>query len=356
MTTNTEIKPWRERVSEELPGMDFKWLQPSYQIEAMAAEIAELRAALQASNTRIEDLTTAANRCINDALGMASPTGFIEQPGPGLDRIRELERENEALRVQVAQRAGSGEAGPQPIGIIKEGRFSNRFERISDEVADDASLIGASVYAAPPAAVQPDMPVASGESPCIEGRDGLPAAIKAVIQSKGSCDTLRSLYRLINIWGAEQRADATRKQPDSGRDAALLEAADACMGATADHSKIRFIGESAHYVACRDAVLALRAVPQGGQSPATATFDRRLSLARDGFGLERNDVSGEYVTVDDAVAVLHAALEKQARDTEVDPLRTSVAAFIKAKGRFHTEQGYKAVVEAFDASTGETPP
>ncbi len=50
------------------------------------------------------------------------------------------------------------------------------------------------------------VPSASGESPCIEDRDGIPAAIRMVIQSRGSFGALRSLYRLINIWGAEQRA------------------------------------------------------------------------------------------------------------------------------------------------------
>ncbi|RFP32464.1 hypothetical protein [Duganella sp. BJB476] len=44
------------------------------------------------------------------------------------------------------------------------------------------------------------------------------------------------------------------------------------------------------------------------------------------------------------------------RVERADALRTAVAAFIKAKGRYHTEQGYKALVEAFDAGTGETPP
>ena len=39
-----------------------------------------------------------------------------------------------------------------------------------------------------------------------------------------------------------------------------------------------------------------------------ATFDRRWSLARDGFGLVRDDAEGNYVAHDDAVAVIHAAL------------------------------------------------
>ena len=70
-------------------------------------------------------------------------------------------------------------------------------------------------------AAEQNIPPRLGESPCIEDRDGIPAAIRMVIQSRGSIGSLRGLYRLINVWGAEQRADAIRKQPDSGRDAAL---------------------------------------------------------------------------------------------------------------------------------------
>lgn len=33
-----------------------------------------------------------------------------------------------------------------------------------------------------------------------------------------------------------------------------------------------------------------------------------------------------------------------------DELRVAVETFIKAKGRYHTEQGYKALIEAFDKS------
>lgn len=44
----------------------------------------------------------------------------------------------------------------------------------------------------------------------------------------------------------------------SERNAALSEAADACMRATPDRAKVRAIGEAAHYAACRDAVLALK--------------------------------------------------------------------------------------------------
>lgn len=74
----------------------------------------------------------------------------------------------------------------------------------------DTMRRAAAALAAHPApssdAAADEFPAASGPSPCIEDRDGIPAAIRMVIQSKGSYGALRSLYRLINIWGAEQRA------------------------------------------------------------------------------------------------------------------------------------------------------
>lgn len=54
--------------------------------------------------------------------------------------------------------------------------------------------------------------------------------------------------------------------------------------------------------------------PQPVTEQREITFDRRWSLARDGFGLERNDETGEYVAHDDAIAVLHAALAKKGGD------------------------------------------
>jgi len=38
------------------------------------------------------------------------------------------------------------------------------------------------------------------------------------------------------------------------------------------------------------------------------TFTRRWSIARDGFGIERNDEKGNYVQIDDAIANLHCAI------------------------------------------------
>ena len=37
-------------------------------------------------------------------------------------------------------------------------------------------------------------------------------------------------------------------------------------------------------------------------------FGRRWRLARDGFGLQRDDESGNYVQIDDAVSTMHAML------------------------------------------------
>lgn len=65
-------------------------------------------------------------------------------------RVVELERE---LAARPGAQQGA-ESRFEPIGVIQEGRFRNRFEWVSDEVADDVSLIGASVYFVPPA--QPD--------------------------------------------------------------------------------------------------------------------------------------------------------------------------------------------------------
>jgi hypothetical protein len=45
-TEQADVPTWQERVRKQLPELDFKWLQPAYQIEEMQAEIADLRAAL----------------------------------------------------------------------------------------------------------------------------------------------------------------------------------------------------------------------------------------------------------------------------------------------------------------------
>lgn len=49
------------------------------------------------------------------------------------------------------------------------------------------------------------------------------------------------------------------------------------------------------------------------------TFDRRWSIARDGFGLESDNHKGAYVFIDDAIAVLHDSLaEKDARIAQLE--------------------------------------
>jgi hypothetical protein len=61
-------------------------------------------------------------------------------------------------------------------------------------------------------------------------------------------------------------APAQAAQADA-RDAALEDAAEACMRATPDRAKVRAIGEAAHYVACRDAIRALKR-PADDSQPA----------------------------------------------------------------------------------------
>lgn len=46
--------------------------------------------------------------------------------------------------------------------------------------------------------------------------------------------------------------------------------------------------------------------------PPSLTLDRRWRLARDGFGLERDDENGNYVSFDDAIALLHRVLQDPA--------------------------------------------
>ena len=86
--------------------------------------------------------------------------------------------------------------------------------------AHNAAIRALAAHPAPSSdAALDEFPAALGQSPCIEDRDGIPAAIRMVIQSKGSYGALRSLYRLINIWGAEQRA----AHPANGAQAGLSE-------------------------------------------------------------------------------------------------------------------------------------
>lgn len=49
------------------------------------------------------------------------------------------------------------------------------------------------------------------------------------------------------------------------------------------------------------------AVPFSGADENPPVFGRRWKLADDGFGLQRDDLNGRYVDIDDALSVLHAA-------------------------------------------------
>jgi hypothetical protein len=76
--------------------------------------------------------------------------------------------------------------------------------------------------------------------------------------------------------------------------------------------------DTAHEVYCRlidagNEIKKLRAALQNIKDAAEPAqdgivFDRRWRLARDGFGLERDDIDGNYVHIDDAVELLRIAL------------------------------------------------
>lgn len=51
----------------------------------------------------------------------------------------------------------------------------------------------------------------------------------------------------------------------------------------------------------------IKPIPYSGADETPPVFGRRWKLARDGFGLERDDEIGNYVDIDDALSVLHSA-------------------------------------------------
>lgn len=67
---------------------------------------------------------------------------------------------------------------------------------------------------------------------------------------------------------------------------------------------------------------------------------------------ERRNLELERVHAERGLQIerLDVALARAAAVRPCANLRQAVGAFIKAKGRFHTEQGYKALVAAFDAA------
>ncbi|RFP19127.1 hypothetical protein [Duganella sp. BJB475] len=72
--------------------------------------------------------------------------------------------------------------------------------------------------------------------------------------------------------------------------------------------------------------------------------------------LEILDCANYMQTAMQRIDAAQSGEQEPAAKAGPDPLRAAVAAFIKAKGRFHTEQGYNALVAVFDAVDGETPP
>jgi hypothetical protein len=73
---------------------------------------------------------------------------------------------------------------------------------------------------------------------------------------------------------------------------------------------------------------------KGLQQPAASmnTFDRRWRLAKDGFGLQRDDVGGNYVHIDDAIDVLQHYVSRlfEAQNAAID-LATQPAASTSAQ-------------------------
>lgn len=152
-------------------------------ISDLRAEVARLQAALAEQDAQLAKKPCQYARCVEHNRLTAAladrDAKQVDKAGQfdwmNAERIRDEDHVDEALRAfredptgdnatgiiqaaltvwnadaaAIAQRVGCGE----PIGVIKEGRFSNRFEWASDAIADDSTLIGAAVYATPPAAV-----------------------------------------------------------------------------------------------------------------------------------------------------------------------------------------------------------
>lgn len=175
MTTNTEIKTWEDRLNLCPSAADLN--------RAMQSEIADLRAALEAANTRIADLTTAAQRAGSGAL-----LGYI-----GSDS-REKMRQNSIVHSVCPA------IMPKP---------------------DDVKQPAVAVFTAPPAAVQPDSVLRSAtELARAIWRDNYKADAP---DWEPLPDLMGVLSQIDNmVCGMRRGAVDKFSQPDSGRDAALL--------------------------------------------------------------------------------------------------------------------------------------
>jgi hypothetical protein len=69
------------------------------------------------------------------------------------------------------------------------------------------------------------------------------------------------------------------------------------------------------------------AIPHSGADENPPLFGRRWKIAADGFGLQRDDLNGRYVDIDDALSVLHAthpqASEPALDESQVEDLARS---------------------------------
>jgi hypothetical protein len=57
-------------------------------------------------------------------------------------------------------------------------------------------------------------------------------------------------------------------------------------------------------------------IPYSGADESPPVFGRRWKLAIDGFGLQRDDVNGNYVHIDDALSVLHQSSAQPAQEPD----------------------------------------
>lgn len=88
------------------------------------------------------------------------------------------------------------------------------------------------------------------------------------------------------------------------------------------------------------------AIPHSGADENPPVFGRRWKIAADGFGLQRDDLNGRYVDIDNALSVLHAAhpqaTEPAWRPIETAPKDTQIlaAAEFYGAGDWRIKSGY----------------
>lgn len=138
------------------------------------------------------------------------------------------------------------------------------------------------------------------------------SALEQALESPG-CDRLKDFYRVGPIQRANVECfiDAIASLlPTPPTDRALVEQ---LVGALEDaHTMLGHLQDRKKQAAALTAGRAALAQTQGETIPFSGAdenppvFGRRWSLAADGFGLQRDDLNGRYVDIDDALSVLHA--------------------------------------------------